>query len=512
MPEHNGWGRDGGTPGGASERGWQDLPPDWQSWSRSAGAGGSSAPGPQSAPVPAWSADDVLVAGMATPGTRRRTGRLLGAVAMAAVLVAGGAGTSMALAAGGGGGASTPAGAVEDLLRAMGNSDVIGMMDDLAPGERNALAPGLEEIFGQLKRTGALSSGADLNDITGISVGFSGYQLSTRQVGPGIAAVTMTGGGVEGKLDASQLPLGTYFRALAIAATQDRARTGGGPVSGTTLFGTTEVSGKWYVSIGYSYALNILHSMGQPLAPPAERVLPVGAPSPQGAVRALFSSISDLDLQSLVSDLDPGELAALDTYAPLFLDRAQTALETIKSQVSIGFTMPTMTTAQIPGGTMVKFGGRFAMRVDVPRAGVSFDYAGGCYTITTAGQTRRHCQDKSATSQIEHVLVQSMPPAVQPIIQRLIVSPPDIGIVTSEVNGRWYVSPTRTYLQALNATLAELRPGDIQSLVANGGAIGKGFQRFARRQAQRALDSPGLAPLPLLPSYLPSAPFSGGAL
>jgi len=57
------------------------------------------------------------------------------------------------------GGAATPAGAVSDLFTALGNSDVIGMLDSVAPGERDAIEPGLEDIFGQFKRLGILSTG-----------------------------------------------------------------------------------------------------------------------------------------------------------------------------------------------------------------------------------------------------------------------------------------------------------------------------------------------------------------
>ncbi|MGP8204493.1 MAG: flagellar basal body protein FliL, partial [Acidimicrobiales bacterium] len=101
------------------------------------------------------------------PLAPRRWGRVFLTIAAAVALVGAGTGTSLALSSSSPAGASTPAGAVSDLFTALGNSDVIGMLDAVAPGERDAIEPGLQNIFDQLKRLGILSSGADLGDLTG---------------------------------------------------------------------------------------------------------------------------------------------------------------------------------------------------------------------------------------------------------------------------------------------------------------------------------------------------------
>ncbi|HET9059858.1 MAG TPA: hypothetical protein VFN61_08045 [Acidimicrobiales bacterium] len=512
-PSSQGPGGYGPRSGSGGARGWQDLPPTWGQqppagvpYGPGAGAQGTSDATGQPAwgtpggyhQVPPAPLGDLLVAG--SPRRARRKGRALGAVALAVVLIGGGAEASMVLAGSGGGGAATPEAAVQDLLSAVQNSDVIGVMDDLAPGERAALAPGVEDIFGQLKRIGVFSSGADLHDITGLSANFSGYKLSTQQLSPAVAAVTISGGTAAGTLDPNSIPLGSYFKSLAIAATTGQVQRGTSLDPGSGIIGTTQVDGKWYVSIGYTTALDWLQSLGKPLAPPAGALTPAGASTPQGAVQQLVSSMANMNLRSLIADLDPGELAALDAYAPLFIDQAQSAIDTVKSQVSITFTMPSMTIEPISSGTMVKFGNGFTLNVTEPKAGLVVNYSGGCLTVQAQGRTEHECASTS-TKQAEQALLSSLPPAVQPILQRFISSPPDVGIVTSEVDGRWYVSPTRTYLQAVNAVLADLQPNDIQTVIANASGIGQGFEQYVQKEAAKQLGPSGLG--------LPSLPTSG---
>ena len=186
---------------------WQQLPPLPSDFGPPPPAFGSVPPdaGPGEAPGLGAPAPDAVVMPL---GHRRPRGRALLTVAAAVALVGAGTGTSLALSGGSSGGAATPAAAVSDLFTALGNSDVIGMLDAVAPGERDAIEPGLEDIFGQFKRLGILSTDADLGDVTGLSAQYEGFATSTDQLAPDVAAVTVTGGSVTGSVDPGQLPLG----------------------------------------------------------------------------------------------------------------------------------------------------------------------------------------------------------------------------------------------------------------------------------------------------------------
>jgi hypothetical protein len=401
------------------------------------------------------------------------------AVASAVVLVGAGTGASLVLAgATGDSGASSPAAAVQQMIAALNKSDVIGVLDNLAPGERNALEPGLRDIFGQLKRMGVLSSAADLDDITGLHVSEQGMAASTDQLTPDLAAVTVSGGTNSEAVDPGQLPLGSYFQGLVDKAMNGRAVSTSGPNNGKATLGTVKVDGGWFVSLGYSIAINALRSSGQSGAPPTTGQLqPVGASSPQGAVQALFGSVSQLDLTGLLEDLDPQELAAVDAYAPDWLPSAQRALDKLQGQVSISFGNLAFSTQAVDSGTLVKVDN--SLTLSVKAHGVDVEYANGCYTISGNGSHEHECI--SSGGQYEAKLLDLLPQAVQPIFKRLATMRPDTGFATVQENGKWFVSPTRTYLGAISAELSEFQPGDIQAIIQNASGIGNALEKYEQQ-------------------------------
>jgi hypothetical protein len=364
------------------------------------------------------------------------------------------------------------------MIDALNKSDVIGVLDNLDPGERNAIEPGLEDIFSQLERIGILSSTADLNDLTGMQISEQGLATSTDQLTPDVAAVTLSGGTNSEAIDPGQLPLGSYFQGLVNHAMNGRSVSTAGPNSGKTTLATVKVDGGWYVSLGYSIAINALRSSGQSGAPPASGPLqPVGASSPQGAVQALFTSVSQLDLTGLLADLDPEELAAVDAYAPDWLPSVQTALDKVQSQVSIQFGNLSLSTEPVDSGTLVKVGS--GLTLSVKAHGMDLEYANGCYTVTGTNATEHECI--SSGHEYDPKLLALLPPAVQPIFERLITMRPDTGFVTVDENGAWYVSPTRTYLNAISAELSLFEPGDIQTIIQNASGIGNAFEQYERQ-------------------------------
>jgi hypothetical protein len=423
----------------------------------------------------------------------RLRGRAFLAIAAAVVLVGAGAGTSLALSGSNAAGASTPAGAVSSLFTALGNSDVIGMLDAVAPGERDAIEPGLQNIFDQLKRLGILSTGADLGHLTGLSAQYKGFTTSTDELTAGVAAVTLTGGSVTGSVDPSQVPLATYFKDLLGAVLNGKPQTGTSPSTSPLVLGTEEVGGGWYVSLGYTIAINALKDGGQSGVPPAagEALQATGASTPQGAVQDLFNDISSLDLDGLLADLPPDEMAALDAYAPDWLPKAQSAIDSVKGDVSIAFGNLTFTTQSLNGGTLVQIGK--GMTINLSAHGVQVTYASGCFTATYQGQTTHEC--RSQEPQAINKVLQVLPPAVQSIVERISSATPDVGFVTVEENGSWFVSPVRTVLQDISAALALFQPSDIQTFISSASAIEADLDKYFGQLATNLSGRlPSLAP------------------
>ncbi len=402
-------------------------------------------------------------------------------MAAAVALVGAGTGTSLALSAGSAGGAASPAAAVSDLVTALGNSDVIGMLDALAPGERDAIEPGLEGIFGQFKRLGILSADADLGDVTGVSAKYGGFTTSTDPLAPGVAAVTVTGGSVTGSVDPGQLPLATYFKDLLGVALNGTVHTATSPASGPLVLGTEEVGGSWYVSLGYSIAINVLKGEGQSGAPPAasSALAAVGASTPEGAVQALFGAVSNLDLGGLLADFPPDEMAALDAYAPDWLPQAQSALDKAKTKVSIEFSNLSFTTQALSDGTLVRLGPGLAFQLSAQGANVS--YANGCVTEQSQGRLTHECRSQEMASLDKFIAM--LPASLQAVVERLVSSKPDEGFVTVQEDGSWFVSPLRTAFQSVSAWLALFQPSDIQTFISAVPALKADIQKYFEQLA-----------------------------
>ena len=119
------------------------------------------------------------------------------------------------------------------------------------------------------------------------------------------------------------------------------------------------------------------------------------------------------------------------------------------------------------------------LTLSVKAHGVNVEYANGCYTVTGSGAPAHECI--SGGGQDEAKLLDVLPPAVQPIFKRLTTMRPDTGFVTVEENGKWFVSPTRTYLSAISAELSEFQPGDIQTIIQNASGIGNALVKYERQ-------------------------------
>ena len=241
------------------------------------------------------------------------------------------------------------------------------------------------------------------------------------------------------------------------------------------------------MSLGYTIAINILKDQGQSGAPPAaaDALQATGASTPQGAVQDLFNDVANLDLEGLLADLPPDEMAALDAYAPDWLPQALTAIGSVKSDVSISFANLSLTTKALNDGTLVQVGK--GLSINVSAHGVQVNYANGCFTATYMGQTTHQC--RSSGSQALDKILQVLPPAVQPIVERISHARPDVGFVTVEENGSWFVSPVRTVLQEISASLALFQPSDIQTFISNASAIKADLEKYFQQLAANGTSS-----------------------
>ena len=419
-----------------------------------------------------------------------RKGRRIAAVIVAVCLVGGGVGTAVAVS-GGSGGSPTPVSAVTRLLAAADHSDLLGALDAIVPGERAALEPGMTGFVDELGRLNVLSHSLDLSSVGGMSFQFKGVTMSTTTLSPTLVAVRLTGGSVTGTLDARKLPIGSFVSGLVAGRLPQKIETSTGAVStGREAIVTENVSGTWYVSLGYTIAYDALTSAGRPASPPASgAVVAVGASTPEGAVRALLDDTAAFNLGGVLSDLPPGEIGALQSYAPLFVPRAGAELAHARSLVTVKITSLALSSSAVAGGTFVKVGD---LGLSVKYHGETFGLEGGCLTVSTAAGTARECPSKVMVSKVLGSLIAAFPPSLRPLLDRLTKFRPAVGFVTVQENGQWFVSPVLTMSDEVNGFLAVLQPG---GLVAFASFLENHAQEQRTEQAIMSLFSSELAPL-----------------
>ena len=137
-------------------------------------------------------------------------------------------------------------------------------------------------------------------------------------------------------------------------------------------------------------------------------------------------------------------MAALDAYAPDWLPKAESAIGSVKNDVSIAFGNLTFTTQSLDAGTLVQVGK--GMTVTVNARGVQ---------VSTPMDADGHLPgpDETPVPGPGAPGEQQNPPDSaarrQWIIERISGTSPDVGFVTVEENGKWFVSPVRTVLQGI---------------------------------------------------------------
>jgi len=259
-------------------------------------------------------ADIDLVPDAARKVPRRR----IAAISGAAVALAGGL-TLTGIAATGGeeGGGNTPEDAVLEFVEAIENSDLVGALDVIDPGESEVLINTLTAVVDESARVGVFSETVDARDVPGATAGIEGLLLSTDQVATDLAVVTTDAGTAQLSIDLTALPLG-----LDLAEQIDTDDFGPLEVVDFAVdplrIATVERDGQWYVSFSYSIAEAARRDSGMPF-PVDATVAGDGFDDPGAAATAFWKHAASLDVGEAISVFAPGEADAIGRYLPLWL-------------------------------------------------------------------------------------------------------------------------------------------------------------------------------------------------
>jgi hypothetical protein len=402
---------------------------------------------PPSEPPSSWAPAAEGLPEVPTVGPPRR--RVPVALIVLGVLALAGAATfAVTNLVGGKGGGGTPDGAVQSLLKAVGNEDVLGVLESLLPGERDSLRQSLTDLSGELSRLDILEKSFDLRKIKGLNLDLTNVKLQTTQMAEGFARVKILTGTANFRFAPRELPLGSFSRQL-LSDSLGPPRKGSEPVdpADQPFVVAVREGGRWYASLWYTAAEAAREDAGAP-APQLGRGLEArGETSPEKAIERLIRAAAALDVQTLIELLPPDEARVLHDYAPLFLDGAKAAAEELRKLFVIDIRTLDLE-SKVTGDEAFVTIKRMTFQAGSPDGKLSISFDGEC--LETAGIDfpipPRICgSDFNA-------------PGAPPLPR------PEIGFVAVERGGAWYFSPTRTALGLVTRLLKAIDRKDLDEI------------------------------------------------
>lgn len=403
---------------------------------------------------------------------KRRRSKVVLAAAVVAVLAVGAAGvfavSRFTGAAEGGAGSPTELGTA--LFTALENEDVLGVTDLLLPGERDLFRQPMIDLVSELSRLEVLTPEADLANIAGVDITLDATSVTARNTNVADIVNVDLYADVSATVDGNAFPIGDL---VTDNMDPDEVAEIRGTVETTTeeLDGTltaVEQDGRWYFSVFYTAAEMTRADTEYDI--PAEGIGADGADSPEAAFDLMLDRVEALDVAGMIRALNPGEAAALQRYAPLFLEQAEAELA--DQPVSLDITDRQF---HVEGD-----GGQRTVIIDALtiKASATDEFSGGptevevrlegnCTLLRVDDEQFDVCAgDTSSIPEVDEFLADS--PAIDAFVDSLGRALSDIepiGFEMREFEGAWFLSPTATYTEAMLAVLRALDRQELDELI-----------------------------------------------
>ena len=400
---------------------------------------------------------------------RRSRGKLIGAVAGVGALLAAGTFAVVSIAGNDSdGGASSPEAVGTQFFEALGNEDVLGVIDLLLPGERETFRQPVIDLFDNLRRIEVIDPSASLGKVGGVDLQFSDLQVTTESTGAADIVKVVVDGSVTASVDGDQVPIGSLLIDEAFGGERpDMTMDPQTDEVGGVTFATVERDGRWYLSLFYTVA----ESARGDSDVPDRGVQADGADTPDGAIDQLLSALEAQDLEAVIAVLDPTEAEALQRYAPLFLSDAQQALR--DADITWSITDRSYTVEGSGSRRHVDIDSlTFQASAGNDGGSLSLTYADGCASFEIDGETTSTCEGDGGqfgalfgdAGIADEEATQNLADAVERAFEGY--SPQ--GIAVHEVDGQWYVSPIRSGFDLYNGILATLDKQEVVDIIDAG--------------------------------------------
>jgi hypothetical protein len=422
--------------------------------------GGSFTPGP-----PLFTAHDGEPTATVVPtgavGKRSRGKVVGGLVAIVALVGAGGFAVSK-IVAGDDGGAASPTEVGTRLMDALSAEDALGVVDLLLPGERDMMRQPLIDIVDNLKRLEIVDNTASLEKVGGLDIAFADVQVDPTDTNVAeIADIRITATGTA-SVDGATVPIGNLLIDEAFGG--DRPALDSDPQDSAIdwKLATVKRDGRWYLSAFYSIAENTRQE-GHDI--PETPVVARGADSPEGAVQAIFDAVDDLDVEALIAALNPNEAEALQRYAPMFIDGAQSGVDDLDAKIA--FSDIKYTVSGSGDRRTVAIDG-FNLKASANGTDVTVENKDGCVVFTSGDTTADSCQVAGSIDDALGVLGLDETGDLKSLIKTVGDAFSDmkpVGITVQKVGGVWYVSPIGTYFDVYVSLLAALDKNELTDII-----------------------------------------------
>ena len=394
---------------------------------------------------------------------------------LAAVAIAGGAFYAVSTALESASGPASPDEAVELFFNSLDNDDLLGMTEAMLPSERESLVEPTLEMFSELQRLELIDPDFDLTATSEFDFDVEGLEVTTSELGNGVARARVVGGTISVSGDSADLPIGSVLTDLLDEPIPSE------PfdeqmvdfVEDDLTLAVVEEDGSWYVSLWYSVAEGIRRETDSPLPDFGNGVEAIGASSPEGAVEGLLNEIVDLDFERSIGMLDPNEFRALYDYAPLFLDDVDREVDDLRQQVfeeggSWNLDRLDLRSESREGRTVVVVEG-FAFSAEFNGERAAVDLTDGCFTLEAPDQEQIVCGD-SLEDDFESA---GIPSGLSAVYLE------DGAITVVERDGLWFVSGVPTLIYAYTDMLGQLDSSDVETMIDDfGEAVEDGFGMF----------------------------------
>ena len=430
---------------------------------------------PQYLPPPDGSWENLGTATTVPPSRHpRRRGRLLAAAAVVTALAAGGIATAIAVSDTSRHGAASAQAAIQQIVDDINASDLAGVLDDLAPAERTAIADPMLKAIDELKRIHVLQPSADPKKVDAVHASITHLTFApTVQVNDHVQIVRITGGSVSISADVSRIPF-TKDLVNALFPNGQPSNSGSTTVDIAQAvhdngdkpfrFGAQKVDGRWYPSLFYTIADNAVVDAGMRAPTAADQIAAVGADSPNAAVTQLVQALLGGNLTRAIELTAPDELAALHDYGGVLLRATGPTYK--PAPVRLDSLEMTPTTSS---GNSQRLVLKSLALTTADGKKVAVLVQGSCVSVTVGGDEQRVCASQ-VSAQINSLVQQftgkPVTPAQRTAFEHLFGSTTQAGgFVTTKADGKWFVAPVQTVFEAATSIVARMQGDDVIELI-----------------------------------------------